>query len=84
VQTIVESAPEAVKYLRDVSRGEEKPEALRMEACKYLINQALGMPRQRQDIDLAADGLVKIQVIYDKPLPEIESPGTEIIEIQPQ
>lgn len=50
-QIIKETAPAAAGYLRKVSTGEiKRANALRVDVCKYLINQAIGAPKQRNEI----------------------------------
>lgn len=59
---IKENAPAAAGYLRDVANGKEKPDSNRIDVCKYLINQAIGMPKQRNENENT--GEVKITVEY--------------------
>ena len=46
--TLAETSPHAAAYLQKVVTGEiRKPSAARIDVCKYILNQDLGVPRQK-------------------------------------
>lgn len=47
-QIITDTAPHAAQYLEKVVKGEVKrPSLARIGACEFVINQAIGTPRQK-------------------------------------
>ena len=47
-QIIEDTAPHAAQYLMKVVKGEVKrPSLARIEVCKFVINHAIGSPRQK-------------------------------------
>lgn len=48
---IAETSPNAAGYLRDIANGGVKADPVRVDVCKYLINQEIGAPRQRAEIN---------------------------------
>jgi hypothetical protein len=51
-----EAAIIAATYLRDIAGNyEKKPSALRVDVCKYIIDQVIGKPRQSTEIKRTAD-----------------------------
>ncbi len=47
-QILAESSPTAARWLALVSNGTyKKPSTARIDVCKYIINQDLGMPKQK-------------------------------------
>jgi len=47
---IAEGSPKAIRYLMDIAEGKTKPVFLRMEACKYIVNHDIGLPKARAEI----------------------------------
>ncbi len=46
--TLAQSAPWAAEHLNLISQGKiEKPNPVRVDVCKYVINQCLGAPTQK-------------------------------------
>ena len=67
VQRIIENtAPKAAEYLQGVTEGKEKPNSARIDVCKYLINQSIGMPKQRQELTGEDGNDIILKVIYDQ------------------
>ena len=60
---IRESAPFAAAYLKGISKGEIKPEALKVRVAEYVINQTIGMAVQKSQNTEA----VTIKIEYDEP-----------------
>ncbi len=63
-QCIAESSPYAAKYLKEVANGTSPANSARIDACKYIINQDIGAPRQRTEIT-GENGPVVFKVVYD-------------------
>jgi len=60
IQLITETSPKAAAYLRGVITGDEEPNTARIDACKYIINQDLGMPKQRQELSGPDGGAINL------------------------
>ena len=65
-QVIKETAPAAAVYLKEIANGERMPDKDRIDVCKYLINQAIGMPKQRQEVTGEEGGPLSLIVKYEK------------------
>ncbi len=47
-RTLLDSAPWAAEHLNLISQGRiEKPNPVRVDVCKYVVNQCLGSPTQK-------------------------------------
>jgi hypothetical protein len=74
------TAPRAARLLRDYIEGKIKIDSLQLDAIKYVINQAIGAPRQRQEI--IEDNKLDIIVTY-VPRPDYqELPNTSLTAIE--
>lgn len=67
LMTIAETAPKAARMLADYIDGKVKMDNTLIEACKYMINQDCGMPKQRQEIDIEGEVTTGISFIYTEP-----------------
>lgn len=63
-QIIAESAPQAAGRIRDYAAGKIQLTASQLDACKYLVDQAIGRATQRQEIS-GANGPLEIVVRWD-------------------
>ncbi len=65
INSVIEcGAVKAAQYIRDLASGEiKKPSAVRLDACKFLVNQAIGMPKQRTELTGADGAPVAIKTI---------------------
>ena len=64
-QIIAESAPQAAGRIRDYAAGKISLTSAQLDACKYLVDQAIGRATQRQEISGADNGPLKIIVQYE-------------------
>ncbi len=63
-KTLAETSPAAAAYLREVVTGKVlKPNPIRVDTCKYVINQDIGAPTQRAEIKTS--GGIELWVRYD-------------------
>ncbi len=62
MQTLTESAPWAAQHLNLVVQGKIKSTALRVDVCRYVINQVEGAPKQKHDVG----GHVVLEVKFDR------------------
>ncbi len=61
LQTLSEASPWCAEHLKLVAQGLIETNSYRMDACKYIINQDLGMPRQKNETAVSG----RIEVIWD-------------------
>lgn len=67
----------------EILTTEEVPvqtDSSRVEACKYIINQFMGMPKQRQDIDISAESGSGVTFMFINP-PPVELDAVEVKEL---
>ena len=62
---IAESAPQAAGRIRDYAMGKLSLTSAQLDACKYLVDQAIGRATQRQEISGAGAGPLEIVVRWD-------------------
>lgn len=90
-QVIMDSAPLAAEYLMKVSRGViKRPNLMRVEVCKFVINHAVGTPRQKvemkhtgspltyQQLADSAEEIIKKAAEEGKDLPEVLKEAEEV------
>ncbi len=65
INIITETSPLASAYLKRVVKGEEKANPARIDACKYIINQDLGLPKARAEVFSTKDLSVWTELIGD-------------------
>ena len=76
---LAETSPKAAGYLREVSSGITKGDPIRVDVCKYIINQDLGMPKAKTELT-GKDGTPLHFIIgksYEPPLLTDGSEGSE-------
>ena len=77
--TLAETSPGAAAYLQKVAKGEiRKPSAARIDVRRYIINQDLGVPRQKPVHAGKADDPIEIrwvETILDSRVVEAELVG---------
>jgi len=61
---IAESAPQAAGRIRDYAAGKIQLTSAQLDACKYLVDQAIGRATQRQEISGDPAKPVTIRVVY--------------------
>ena len=72
---IAETSPYAAQYLASVARGEiAKSDPVRVDVCKYIINQDLGMPKQKTELT-GEDGARIESFVFVMPGGERRTPG---------
>ena len=85
--TLAETSLHAAAYLQKVVMGEiRKPSAARIDVCKYIINQDLGVPRQKLVHAGKADDPIEIrfvETILDSRVVEAELVGDVDLDPQP-
>ncbi len=64
-QIIAESAPQAAGRIRDFALGKLHLTAAQLDACRYLVDQAIGRATQRQEISGAGAGPLELVVRWD-------------------
>ena len=61
--TLAQSVTWAAQHLNLITQGSiAKPNAVVVDVCKYVLNQQLGMPRQKTETSLHVEGMVKFVV----------------------
>jgi hypothetical protein len=73
---IHETAPKAGKRIADHINHVEKLDALTLEACKYVINHAIGAPVQKTVVSGDGDPIV-IKFSFVKPMVQIEGDNAD-------
>ena len=67
------AAPEAIDLLISIATNEEKPDNLRMDCAKYLLDRAFGKPSQALSVDAAVGATVQtVQLTPDEMLSAIK------------
>jgi len=76
---IEKGAPSAARYLAMVANAEAKGSIGRIEAAKFLVNHAIGMPKQRGE----TSGELIIHIKYDDACTEVPGTGEPPKELTP-
>jgi hypothetical protein len=72
-QTINSASGECATILAEYAKGKREITSGQLDAIKYIINQFMGMPKQRQDIDISAESGSGVTFMFINPKPvEIE------------
>lgn len=76
-QTIDAASPKCASILVDFIEGKKELSPAQLDAVKYILNQHIGMPKQRQELELP-DG-TNINFLYIAPW---ETPVIEATEVK--
>jgi hypothetical protein len=67
------AAPQCIQILIDYTQGRKELSLGQLDAVKYIVNQHIGSPKQRQDIDISAESGSGVTFMFINPKPvEIE------------
>lgn len=68
-QTIDAASPKCASILVDFIEGRKELSPAQLDAVKYILNQHIGMPKQRHDIE--TDNYIQVSVLYGEIIPAI-------------